>query len=372
MSCTGQASRATERRSESFRLLRSVAVSMLRSGRSIVGLCASVGVLALTAVMLSGCGLPGPGDPAAASTHPTSAVQDLTKAQSLQATGHCDRAIPYFLSALLKNNSYVNAYTSLATCYQILGSYNAAIAEYDKAISVDPTNYGLYIGRAGIEAVSGNTGAASSDDAIALRLAPVQVPTYTSIATSFASYGDFADAIDTLNKAIALVPDNWALYNQRAGVYANMQDASHAYADYNRAIALAPNPATAAPIYSSLANVYDQQQEFDGAFRAIQSAIKLIKLVPGGPVAAYYVQSGSIHKDAGAYAAALSLYDQALRYVHKGTYAETAHEGKGDVLATIGQLRQAIDEYKLATRLTTSPDARARIKDKIAATRSGQ
>lgn len=366
----GYASRDARRRRSESRPLGYAGASAYkrRLDRSVVRLYVSLGLLALTAIVLSGCGLTGANDTASASTPPASAVHDYTKAQSLQSAGHCDRALPLYLSAILKDSSYVNAYTSLAICYEILGAYNAGIAEYDKAIAIDPTNYGLYIGRAGIEAVSGNTGASTSDDAIALRLAPAQVPTYVSIAASFTSYGDFADAIQTMDKAIALVPDSSALYKQRADIYASAQDARHAYADYSRAISLTPNVATRASIYGSLANAYEQlQQDYNSAFSAMQSAIRLAPTT-----AAFYVQSGNIHRDAGANAAALGLYNQALRYAHKGPDAEAAHEGKGDVLAAIGQPRKAVDEYRLASRLTRDQGIRARIKSETQAVLSGQ
>jgi tetratricopeptide (TPR) repeat protein len=326
-----------------------------------------LGLLAVIALAMTACSVPAPGEQASAGTRPTTAAQDYNAAQALTAAGHCDRAIPHYLSALIKDDIFVNAYLSLGTCYQTLGSFQAALVEYDKAISVDPTNFGPYIVRAGLEAVMGNTGAATDDDATALRLAPPQAPSYVAIAASFASFADFADAVTTMNKAIALVPDDLSLYEQRAGFYLQAKDAARAYQDYERAINVAASTAARATVYADLANVYDQQGDFQSAERAIAFAIRL------APYSAhFYVQSGDIHKDAGAAPAALVLYDQALRRARLGPDAAAAHEAKGDVLASLGHIKQAVAEYRAALRLLKEPGHRTAVKGKIKAARSGQ
>jgi tetratricopeptide (TPR) repeat protein len=325
-----------------------------------------LGLLAVIALAMTACTLPAPGEQASAGTRPSTAEQDYEAAQTLATAGRCNRAIPLYLSALIKEDSYVNAYLNLGICYQTLGSFHAALVEYDKAISVDPTNFGLYIARAGLEAVMGNTGAAMDDDATALRLAPPQAPSYVTIAGSFASFADFADAVTAMNKAIALVPDDPSLYEQRGGVYLQAKDAAHAYQDYQRAIKVA-SPASRATVYADLANVYDQQGDFQSAERAIALAIRL------APWSVHFhVQSGDIHKDAGAAHAALALYDQALRSARIGPDAAAAHEGKGDVLVSLGHITQAVAEYRAALRLLKEPRSRTTVQGKIKAALSGQ
>jgi tetratricopeptide (TPR) repeat protein len=326
-----------------------------------------LGLLAVIALTMTACSVPAPGEQASAGTRPTTAGQDYDAAQALAAAGHCDRAIPRYLSALIKDDGFVNAYRNLGMCYQTLGSFQAALVEYDKAISVDPTNFGLYLARAGLEAVMGNTGAATDDDATALRLAPPQAPSYVAIAESFASFADFADAVTAMNKAIALVPDDPSLYEQRAGFYLQAKDAARAYQDYQRAIKVASSTASRASVYADLANMYDQRGDFQSAERAIALAIRL------APWSAhFYVQSGDIHKDAGAPHAALALYDQALRRARIGPDAEAAHEAKGDVLASLGHSKQAVAEYRAALRLLKEPRSRTTVKGKIKAALSGQ
>jgi tetratricopeptide (TPR) repeat protein len=316
---------------------------------------------------MTACSVPASGEQASAGTRPTTAEQDYNAAQTLASAGHCNRAIPLYLRALIKVDRYVNAYRDLGTCYQTLGSFHAALVEYDKAISVDPTNFGLYLARAGLEAVMGNTGAAMEDDATALRLAPPQAPSYVAIAESFASFADFADAVKTMNRAIALVPDDPSLYEKRAGFYLQAKDFARAYQDYQRALKVASSTASRATVYADLANMYDQRGDFPSAKRAIALAIRL------APWSAHFhVQSGDIHKDAGAAHAALVLYDQALRRARIGPDAAAAHEGKGDVLVSLGHIKQAVGEYRAALPLLKDPDRRTTVKGKIKTALSGQ
>jgi tetratricopeptide (TPR) repeat protein len=170
-----------------------------------------------------------------------------------------------------------------------------------------------------------------------------------------------------MNKAIALVPNDPSLYEQRGGFYLQAKDAAHAYQDYQRAIKAASSTASRATVYADLANVYDQQGDFPSAERAIALAIRL------APWSAHFhVQSGDIHKDAGAAHAALALYDQALRRARVGPDAEAAHEGKGDVLVSLGHIKQAVAEYRAALRLLREPARRSTVQGKIKSALSGQ
>jgi tetratricopeptide (TPR) repeat protein len=125
--------------------------------------------------------------------------------------------------------------------------------------------------------------------------------------------------------------------------------------------------ASRAPIYADLANVYAQQGDVQSAERAIALAIRL---APGS--AHFYVQSGDIHKDAGAAPAALVLYEHALHLARIGPDAAAAHEARGDVLVSLGHIKQAVAEYRAALRLLKEPRSRTTVQGKIKAALSGQ
>jgi len=307
--------------------------------------------------------LPHHATPASTGGTPFPAVRAYTQAERQRAAGHCDRAIPLYQRAISSYATYVSAYVGLGFCYQPLGSYAAALATFDKAIRIDPTNYLLYFDRAGLEGQAGRMGAAIADDRAALRLSPPQVPSYLSIAYSFASFADYFDALVAMSKAIALTPSNPSLYEQRANMYLQVSEDQHAYADYRQGIRLAQSTTQRARLYTDLAVAYAGQGDYDSALGAIASAIRL---QPGD--AYLYVLSGNTHHEAGRLTDALSLYDRALHLVSTGPDAEAAHEGKGDVLVVQGRRTEAIGEYKRALKVA-APDDVARLNQKIRAAR---
>lgn len=325
----------------------------------------SLVLLGLIALTLAACNAQN-ANSSSSSTNPSlsitpgSATRDYNSATSLSNSGRCAQAISLYLRAITESPTYTNAYTGLGLCYQSLGDFAAAITEYNKAIAGDPRQYGLYLDRAGAEALNGSTGAATADDLLALRMAPPLVPTYVTIANSFAGFADLRDAIQTVTKAIDLVPVNPSLYQQRATIELQAQDYPAAYGDLQTAIKYAPSLLTRAGIYSSLANVYSQAQNYSAAFTAIATAIRLqpdsIDL---------YIQSGTIHQQANNLIEALSLYDHAVRLAKKGSIAETAHEDKGDILAALGRYGAAAADYRVALKLTKDPAIQARLQTKI-------
>jgi len=301
---------------------------------------------------------------------PVNVAKDYTQAQTLAATGHCDRAIPLYLR-VIKNATtfpFAGAYVGLGNCYQSTAP-NAAIVEYNKALQIDPSNFALYITRANTEYNLGMPGQAIQDDLTAMRFA-TQVPaSYESIAQSFGSFADLSDAVKAMDKAIALAPNSPALYEERGQYYLQAKQYTQALADYRTAIKVAPFLTSRASTYSDLADVYNGLGDYNSALSAIASAIRL---EPNN--AHYRVKSGDIHLGANSYPGAIDRYNQALHIVATGPDAEAAHEGKGDALVALGQPAKAITEYRAAARLASKSDGiiQPRLKGKIKAAQSGQ
>jgi len=320
------------------------------------------GLLTGVTLFVAGCGPATTGSPVIArapSTIVSGANGDFTAARALQDSGHCDRAIPLYLRAINSGGATVNAYTSLAGCYETLNDPNAALIQYDRAIAGDTGNFGLYITRGDIEFNLGNSGQAIADQLIAMQLATKIPASYETIAQHLSSYADFADAITAMDKAVALAPENPSLYEERGGYYAIAKEYSKAFADYQRALKVAPFIGARAKVDSDLAIVYAGEGDYNSAFGAIAEALRL---APDNE--AYYLQSGNIHRDDSKLTAALALYDQSLRLAGTGPDAESAHESKGDIYTSLGQTKNAVVEYSQAEQLIsrTDPSYKARIQ----------
>ena len=141
--------------------------------------------------------------------------------------GEYDKAIEYANKAIELNTGYSDYYyRQLAEAYYGRGDYyheyghdyaDDAIADYTKAIELDPTNAKYYLSRAN---------------------------TYGTLAFSHYAWGRVPEQVDCYNKAIAdytkaieLNPDAGGAYFGRGDIYALGIDYTGVIADYNRAIA---------------------------------------------------------------------------------------------------------------------------------------
>jgi len=326
----------------------------------------AAGIVALLTVAMTGCStILSSQDPTVSATTAgsnTSAIQDYTVAENLRTTGRCAQAIPLYLRALTKNSAFVFAYQRMGDCDQTVGSLDAAIQAYDKAITLDPNNFDLYYERAGAEINNGNRGAAVTDLYQALASAPPQTSSYLTIAQRFDSFQDFADEIQVFDKAMALAPDDTKLYVQQAALYLQNDESRRAFDDYTRALQVTTNPALQATLYAGIADVYAAQERYDDAYKAGDKAISLQQ-----GSAALYLRAGDIHQAAADYPKALMLYNKALELTTVPVTLESVHEAKGDTYVKTGQIQLALSEYKQASRfIFANPDTQAHLAGKIA------
>lgn len=323
--------------------------------------------LGMIAAVLTGCAAVTASNTPTPTTSSVNAIRDFNEAQALQGANHCDRAIPLYLKAVNEDNTYLNAYTALGSCYlnPLVGSPKGAIEEYNKAIQIDPENFNLYFLRGQAEYSIGMNGAAQKDCTTAMQLAPAVVDTYQSLANNcFGPFADFPGQIAATNKAIALSPGSPSLYEARGNIYLSAKQYDKAYQDYVTAIGKAPFGPARASIDAGLANAYAGNLDYDHAFTYIHDAITL---QPDN--VQFYIQSAGIHNSAGHYMAAIGLYDQALSHAVRYADIETVHEGKGNVYSNLNDYTKAIAEYKQALNFTKDKDTRARLQSSIKSAR---
>jgi tetratricopeptide (TPR) repeat protein len=142
--------------------------------------------------------------------------------------------------------SRASAYNNRGSGYIKKGQLDRAIADYDKAIKLDP------------------------DVAMA----------YYNRGETYGKKGELDRAIADYDKAIALDPNDADAYNNRGLIYARKGEGDPAIADYDKAIKLDPNIAAA---YRNRALVfYFGEGEVD---QAIADFRKVLEINPSDPVA---------------------------------------------------------------------------------------
>ncbi len=152
-----------------------------------------------------------------------------------QAIAGCTRVIedqrqkPQRRAAALYNRG--NAYTAK-------GDTDAAIADYDEALKLDPKNAGALNNRGSARSDKGDTDAAIADFDAAIKLSGRFASAYFNRANAYAAKGDSARAIADYDKAIAYNRRNVNAYLARGGLHLAAGAAAKARADMRQALAM--------------------------------------------------------------------------------------------------------------------------------------
>lgn len=139
--------------------------------------------------------------------------------------------------------SEVNLYNSRGYNSYEKGQYDLAIADYNRALAIDPNDPMVLANRANAYARKGNLDQAISDYSKAIEINPKDPSVYHDRGNAYGKKGNFDQAISDYDKVVEIDP-SWAqryngqFYNDRAIVYFFKEDFSRAWEDVNKAIEL--------------------------------------------------------------------------------------------------------------------------------------
>jgi len=139
-------------------------------------------------------------------------------ASEMEAQKHFDQAVRFFFSR----------------------NYDGAIAEFTKAIELNPKFDRAYTNRGISWMEKGEYDRAIDDCSIAMELNPKQLQAYSSRGNAWRFKGDFNQAVADYTKAIELNSNEARLYNNRGATWVNKGDFEQAIADFTKAIELEP------------------------------------------------------------------------------------------------------------------------------------
>ena len=168
----------------------------------------------------------------------TDAAPRVTALPHDLATWLFDRAILSY-TQLIEFNQDSESYNGRAAAYYDKGDFDHAVADYNKAILLNPKNGALYRNRG----------------------------------LAYSAKRDFENAIADYGQAIALEPSfAFLYYNNRGQVYTAKEDYDHAISDLNQSIALNPNYVAA---YISRGLAQYRRNDFDRAIADFDHALML-------------------------------------------------------------------------------------------------
>jgi tetratricopeptide (TPR) repeat protein len=137
-------------------------------------------------------------------------------------------------------NAKAKAYVASGNAKSDRKDYQAAIADYNRAISLEPNYASAYINRGMAKGKMGASGSEIEDYKHALKIDPDNADAYNNLGNVLIGTND-SEAIGYLNRAIKIKPNNANAYANRGMARFNLQDYPGAIADYDRSLALAPN-----------------------------------------------------------------------------------------------------------------------------------
>jgi tetratricopeptide (TPR) repeat protein len=120
------------------------------------------------------------------------------------------------------------------------GNLDGAIAQFSKALAIDPKIAALYYNRATARTAKGDQAGAAEDYSEALKLNPDYRDAYADRGMARAKLGDFRGAADDYSQALRLQPRDPEVLVSRGVVRAKLGDRPGAADDFQTALTLAP------------------------------------------------------------------------------------------------------------------------------------
>ena len=230
-----------------------------------------------------------------------------------------------------------------------MGQSDAALADYDRALTLMPGFAMALSNRAGVLSKTGQIKAALDAYRGAIAMKPDYVDAYNNYALLLTSIGRFDEAVTIYRQVIGLQPGNAELYNSLGNtlhVQGKLQEAAE---QFRQAIMRAPEGAV---YYNNLGNI---QKELGHNAEAVASYRKTLELSPNLADAHYNL--GQTLRDMGEGKPALACFERALQLAPEHVRARWAYamahipsmldqgDDLGKIRSAIGYQFEALDRW---------------------------
>jgi tetratricopeptide (TPR) repeat protein len=225
------------------------------------------------------------------------------------------------------------------------GDFRGALADFNQAIVIDPSNYLAYNNRGFLKYQRLNDlSGALSDYNRAISLDPSNYLAYNNRGLlKSRNPNDVQGALSDYNRAISLDPSNYFAYNNRGLLKSrNLNDVQGALADLSKAIKINPRITI---IYYNRGNLL---YSTDNIAAAIQDFRQLLVIDSSGDLG--LISQGIIEIEQGSYSAAIKNFTQVARFtpdvVDIYKYRGIAYQRQGKRSDAIADWRKAVQLYK--------------------------
>jgi tetratricopeptide (TPR) repeat protein len=248
--------------------------------------------------------------------------------------------------ALLEVSQMLEKFPNSAILYNIAGSSNvglmqfdAAIENYNKAVLIKPGYAEAYNNMGSALKDKGDLEAAIESYEQAIKIKPDYAEAYNNLGVSLKFKGSLQAAIDSYSRAIKIKPNFAEAYYNKGNALQIKGNLDAAIGNYKQAVKINPDFAEA---YNNMGDAL----QYNNLVDAIDSYKKAIKI--NSDYAEAHNNMGNALKDKGDPERAVESYKQAIKI--KPDYAE-AYNNIGTTLTKLGKLEQAEANVKQAIKL---------------------
>ncbi len=221
------------------------------------------------------------------------------------------------------------------------GDKQGAIADFSKAVELNPRNATAYCNRGIAHADLGDKRSALSDFDTALTIDPNLAIAYNHRGLVYSDLGDKRQAIADYSEALRIQPDYATAYFNRGAARSKIGDFQGAIADYSEAIRLKPDYANA---YFNRGFAYQQTGDKAAAIADYDEALQA-----DAQFAAAYNNRGFVRYEVGDTAGAIADFDRALRLNPDFT---NAYNNRGVVYSRLHDYEAAIADFDRAIAIS--------------------
>ena len=169
----------------------------------------------------------------------------FARGKSKDILGDFNGALSDNNKAIEINPQYANAYSNRGIVYAKIGKYDNAIADFNKVIELKPKYAEVYANRGNVYSKIGNYDSAIADYNIAIKIKPDFPEVLNNRGIYLINLNRIDESLRDFNKAIELNPQFTEAYFTRGSAYAKIGKYDNAIADFNKAIELNPQYANA-------------------------------------------------------------------------------------------------------------------------------
>jgi tetratricopeptide (TPR) repeat protein len=246
-----------------------------------------------------------------------------------------------FTGCILKRPGHARAYVCRGNAYSELGQLDKAVADYSRAIELDPKDALPWFDRGNAYAGLEQYDKAVTDYSQAIALEPKYVPAWNNRGKAYSKLGQPDKAISDYSRAIALYPKHAFPWYNRGQEYSKLGQPDKAIADFSQAIKLAPKAAL--PWYNR-GNAYYKLSQHDKAVADYDTAIQL-----DPKLAQAWMNRGIL------YCHHLGRPDKAVvdfsRAIELRPKDALIWSNRGEAYSELGQLDKAVADFSQAIKL---------------------